>query len=202
MDNMNQSNSNNNKKFPAILSGILLIIFFAGITLFKEYAQKRIKENVIEEVSKEYGLDDNTTEPVEISTEVTESQTTNSATPDLPISYPAVENSTKYAFVVIEYYTEELRDAFTVMEIMKAGIPLTEKNTKTRKNKSIISDIKTFSAFTEDIKYQFMDEIQEDAINSHNRQTTLEQKHVTSRDCFQFTSYADASKAREKYITE
>jgi hypothetical protein len=201
MDNMNQPNSNNTIKFPTILSGILLIIFIVGITLFKEYSQKRIKENVIEEVSKEYGLDNNKTDIVETAIEDTKSQSVNSTTPELPVSYPIVENSTKYAFVVIGYYVDEI-DPDKPMALMKAGITPTQENIKTRKNKSIISDIKTFSVFTEDIKYQFMDEIQQDAINSHNSHTSYEQKHVISRDCFQFTSYAEASKAREKYITE
>lgn len=62
--------------------------------------------------------------------------------------------------------------------------------------RNVCSQIKTFSLFNEDVKYQFMDEFQSHYMTG-SMGTTLK-----TRECFAFNSYEEASKEREKYLIQ
>jgi hypothetical protein len=93
-----------------------------------------------------------------------------------------------YAFVVLsvkitEPYFSEL---------------LQKKTTKTE-DYSICSKVRQFDIFNDDLKYQFMDDIQNEYMKGRMQGGSYSTK-IANRQCFAFNTYEEASKEREKYL--
>ena len=76
---------------------------------------------------------------------------------------------------------------------------LLEKMTTKTEEYSICSQVKPFEVFNEDIKYEFMDEIQANYMKGR-MQSESYSTVITSRQCLAFNTYQEASKEREKYL--
>lgn len=95
-------------------------------------------------------------------------------------SYPKI-NQKKFAFVFISYYEE------TGGKIINGQLPKSYSNAW--------SEITEFNEWNKDIEYKFMDE-------AENQLLFRAIKTITSRKCYSFNSYSEASKYLEKLKNE
>ena len=101
-----------------------------------------------------------------------------------------VLNSKKYAFVLLEVIQVE-----TELDKSEAIYKAVEVS----KSYNYCSGIEDFQVFNEDVKYKFMDEVQQEYMNMNGR---IYKGRVKTRNCFSFDSYEAASKERERYLVE
>jgi hypothetical protein len=107
----------------------------------------------------------------------------------------------KYAFVVltVEVAFSDLNTSMQDREIEKI-FHSTPGSYRPEHYKTyyITSSIQSFSLFNEDTKYKFIDDYQKAYKNYPGNSTSK----IKKRQCYVFSSYSAASKAREKYFIE
>lgn len=106
----------------------------------------------------------------------------------------------KFAFVVLslhkkEFDTDKWRDDLDLEQ--RLGTNMKDKGLKIVEY-YVTSPIVTFNKFDDDIKYNFMDEVQS---NYRRNSFSADPGKITKRECFVFDNYKDASLARSKYTT-
>ncbi len=112
-----------------------------------------------------------------------------------------ITTNKKYAFVLLSIVKKEFNREQLNMDLemeRTTGKEVPEKGYRFE-NYSVTSKIQTFNNFNEDIKYKFIDDVQN---NLKNSAIALNMESVKNRQCFVFNTYKEASIARAKYTTE
>jgi hypothetical protein len=110
--------------------------------------------------------------------------------PEVPTNYDVPQEITyrKFVFVKLIVQQRELKEFNT-----QNGINDMHENV----NYTICSKIIEVGLFTETEKYQLLDKVQTAYINSANAQ--VYEGKVLNRQCYEFNTYEEASKQREKF---